>query len=238
MSQVPDLPSAAADPSLPADIAGAPAQWWLRLGHDLRGPIAPMRMAVQMLRGGWVGPSEQEEALRMIDRQIDALLGSIEDVGELLRLHAGTFVFAAQDADLSALLDQVGQRSGLQRWLQERQRQLQVELPSQPVLARHDPQRLGRLLEFLVRRAAIHSAPGASLVLSLWPGEGRVHWRLTGSGPSLAKDPELRLVAGETEDLEECEPQALVVREVARRHDLQFTPLAAGEVGFSMAASA
>ena len=43
----------------PRTIAGIPAEWWLRLAHDLRGPVAPMRMAVQMMRGGWVSAADQ-----------------------------------------------------------------------------------------------------------------------------------------------------------------------------------
>ena len=224
--------------SLPGDapqaIAGIPAEWWLRLAHDLRGPVAPMRMAVQMMRGGWVGPTDQEEALRMIDRQMDALLASIEDVGELMRLNAGAFSFQPQDADLAAVLERVAGRASLERWLQERQKQLLVEPPPGPVRALHDPQRLAALLEFLVRKAAIHAASGDTLVMALQRRDASAHWSIHGSGPTLEADPEVRLLAGQSAALEECEARALVLREVARRHRLVFQPLGGGALGFSM----
>ena len=224
--------------NLPSDapqaIAGVPAEWWLRLAHDLRGPIAPMRMAVQMMRGGWVNATDQEEALRMIDRQMDALLASIEDVGELMRLNAGVFSFQPQDADLGAVLDRVAGRAALERWLQDRQRQLVAESPQRPVRALHDPQRLAALLDFLVRKAAVHAASGNTLVLGLRREGALAHWTLHGSGPTLHEDPELRLLAGESDTLEECEARVLVLREVARRHRLVFEPLRDGSIGFAM----
>jgi signal transduction histidine kinase len=218
-------------------LAGVPADWWLRLGHDLRGPVAPMRMAVQMLRGGWVGPADQEEALRMIDRQIDSLLGSIEDLGELMRLNAGVFAFDAQLADLGAALDRVAGKAALERWLQERQTRLAVEPCEEDLLAPHDPQRLVALLEFLVRKSAQHAGSGRLLVLAARRAGNLVRFSLVGSGPSLAADPEVRLLAGESDALEECEARALVMREIVRRHRLVFEPLADGIVGFAMEAA-
>ena len=222
-------------PDAPHAIAGIPAGWWLRLAHDLRGPVAPMRMAVQMMRGGWVGAGDQEEALRMIDRQMDALLSSIEDVGELMRLNAGVFSFQPQEADLGAVLDRVAGKAALERWLQDRQKRLTVAPAPGPVRAMHDPQRLVALLEFLVRKAAQHAVSGA-LALGLERQGGLAYWSLHGSGPSLCADPEVRLLAGESDAIEECEAKVLVLREVARRHHLVFDPLRDGSVGFSMEA--
>ena len=222
----------------PRSIAGIPADWWLRIAHDLRGPVAPMRMAVQMMRGGWVSAADQEEALRMIDRQIDVLLGGIEDLGELMRLNAGAFGFQPQEADLAAVLDRIAGKAALERWLQDRQVRLVPEPPPGPVRALHDPQRLAALVEYLVRKAAQHATPGQVLVLGL-RGEGtRARWSLHGSGPGLSKDPELRLLAGESDALEECEERCLLMREIARRHVLAFDPLQDGALGLSMEASA
>ena len=218
----------------PNSVAGIPAEWWLRLAHDLRGPIAPMRMAVQMMRGGWVSAGDQEEALRMIDRQMDALLGSIEDLGELMRLNAGAFSFQPQDADLGAVLDRIAGKAALERWLQERQKRLAVEAAPQPLRALHDPQRLAALIEFLVRKSALHAASGQVLVLSLGRQGARAQWTLHGSGPTLGRDPEVRLLTGESDALEECEARALVMREIIRRHGLSFEPVRDGTLAFSM----
>lgn len=221
-------------PAAGSALAGVPAEWWLRLGHDLRGPVAPMRMAVQMLRGGWVGAADQEEALRMIDRQIDTLLGSIEDLGELMRLNAGVFAFDAQVADLCATLDRVAGKAALERWLKDRQARLSVEPCAESLPAVHDAQRLVALLDFLVRKSAQHAGNGRLLVLAVRRDADRARCTLVGSGPTLAADPEMRLLAGEPAAMEECEARALVMREVVVRHRIVFEPLSEGVVAFTM----
>jgi hypothetical protein len=50
----------------PTPEGGLPAGWWRRVRHDLRSAIAPMRMAVQLLRaGGMRLQAEGDGALRL-----------------------------------------------------------------------------------------------------------------------------------------------------------------------------
>jgi signal transduction histidine kinase len=215
---------------------GIPSEWWLRLGHDLRGPVAPMRMAVQMLRGGWVTPTDQEEALQLIDRQMDLLLGSIDDIAELLRIQAGTFACRPVAGDLGALFELLEGQGALKRWLADRQRMLSLSPWPVPVLAMHDPQRLLPVLDFLVRKAAEHSAKGSTIVLSLRAEGGRALWCVSGSGPTLGQDADVRLVTGASEEFGESEARTVLVREIARRHPLAFLPPTAGGLCFSLPA--
>ena len=106
----------------PADLRSQdlPARWWLRLGHDLRAPIAPMRMALQLLRGGQATPREQQNALRILDRQFDQMLEQIDDLSDLARLNAGNFGSNPSPADLNLVLDIVGGKTSLVRRLEEK----------------------------------------------------------------------------------------------------------------------
>lgn len=217
----------------PADI---PSEWWLRLGHDLRGPIAPMRMAVQMLRGGWVTPADQEEALQLIDRQMDVLLGNIDDVAELLRIQAGTFACKPAAGDMGSLFELLEGQSALRRWLDDRRRTLSLSPWPAPVMAMHDPQRLLPVLEFLVRKAAEHASRGGTIVLSLRVEGGRALWCVSGSGPTLAEDADIRLVTGASGEFGECEARTVLVREIARLHALVFHPPAGSGLCFSLPA--
>lgn len=222
-------------PTAPA-AADIPSEWWLRLGHDLRGPVAPMRMAVQMLRGGWVTPADQEDALQLIDRQMDVLLGNIDDVSELLRIQAGTFVCRPVAGDLGSMFELLEGQVALKRWLEDRSRFLSVSPWPAPLLALHDPQRLLPVLEFLVRKAAEHSAPGGTVVLSLRAEGGRALWCVSGSGPTLAQDADVRLVTGASGEFGECEARTVLVREIARLHSLVFLPPAETGLCFALPA--
>jgi hypothetical protein len=158
--------------------------------HDLRSAIAPMRMAVQLLRAGRIDPSEREEALQVLDRQLEALLATVEDVGDLLHAQAGGLVLQPSTQDANLLLDIVCGRGALVRELASRRLTLRCDPCESEAAVAHDPARLATLLEFLLLRMAAHAAPGAELVLGLSQEDG-VSLHLTGAAPTLAQDSEL-----------------------------------------------
>ena len=203
-----------------------PAQWWQRLGHDLRGPIAPMRMAVQLLKSGRVGAAEQEAALQLIDRQIDVLLASIEDLTDLLRLNSGTFALNSAPNDLNLVLDVVSGRASLLRTLGEKQQALRCDPAEEAVIADHDALQVAALLEYLIRKSAEHAAPGALLTLELRKDGGRALLRICGSGRSLGVDPDVRHVTGVAVGLiGEREVKPVLMREIARLNGIEFSPI-------------
>ena len=174
---------------------GLPASWWRRVRHDLRSAIAPMRMATQLLRGGRVDAAERDEALQVLDRQLEQLLATVEDIGDLMQAQFGTLALqpVAQDANL--VLDVVCGRGALVRELRARQVELRCEQCEQELAVPHDPSRVVALLEFLLMRMAAHADPGAVLKLSLHPDcNGALH--LSGANASLARDPELLYLLG------------------------------------------
>lgn len=207
-----------------------PAQWWLRLSHDLRGPVAPMRMAVQMLRTGMIEPAGQSEALRMIDRQIDFLLANIDQFGDLLRINAGTFELHRELADLGDAFELLRGRSALMRELEQSGVTLAAEPCPTPLLAHYDGRRLASVLEFIVLRFARSAARGSILQLALRREQSLATWSIRGDAINLADDVELQWLMGIVQGPPECEAQAVLVREIARMLSLQFRPLATGPV--------
>jgi signal transduction histidine kinase len=206
-----------------------PPGWWSRLGHDLRGPIAPMRMALQLLQSGRVSAAEHTEAVQLIDRQVDHLLASIDDISELLRMQAGGFSLSFTVDDLNLVIDALSGRSSLRRVLDGRGQQLQSCAAADAVVARHDPQRLVLLLEYLIGKAAEHAAPGALLKLQLRQAPDGAEFQLSGAGDGLRADPDLAHVAGL--DMSHCEDRqarSVRMREIARLSQAALVLLADG----------
>lgn len=205
------------------------------MGHDLRGPLAPIRMAAQMLRMGSMDPVEQADTLKLLDRQVDLLLAKIEDMAELLRINAGAFEFNPSSGDLGDCFEFLEGRSTLMRELKHGGVTL-VSVPwASPLLARHDPNRLVTVLEFFVSKLARRAAPGAVLRLSLTRESGTAVWSIDGDAEFLADDAEFQYVLGNSPAVDECEGRALLVRELAVLHGLRFTIVAPGAgVAFSM----
>lgn len=227
----PVLPAAAA-PAF-ASVAGQhvealPVEWWSRLGHDLRSLIAPMRMAVQLLKSGRIAAADQDDALQVIDRQIDMLLASIDDLSDLLRINAGKCIVNPAPSDLNLLLDIVSGRGSLRKSLEARQQSLKCVPVDTPVIANHDPARLAAMLEYLIGKSAEYAAPGSvlTLELELCKQGGRAQLRITGAGPLLAIDPEVRNITGATPIWTEAVAvKSLLMREYARLSAISFLPV-------------
>lgn len=209
-----------------ASPAGIPARWWLRLGHDLRAPIGPMRMAMQFLRGNQGSPEERQDALSLLDRQMDQLLANIDDLSDLARINAGVFAVKPASGDLNLVVDLVDGRKGLARQLEERQLSLRCICTDSAVMADHDPGRLAGLLEFLIAKLARHVVGGSSLSLEAGRSHEseRAELRIRGAGNSFSVDPECAFVAGLSAiPIEDLEARAIVLREVVRLHDIEFS---------------
>ena len=195
---------------------GLPAGWYKRVRHDLRSAIAPMRMAVQLLRSGRVEAAERDEALQVIDRQLEQLLAAVEDVGDLMHAQAGSLSLAAAPQDLNLLPDIVCGRGTLLRELSSRQVALRCEPCAEERLAPHDPLRTSSLLEFLLLRMAAHAQPGSDLLLEVQHDGQGASLRLSGSGPNLGRDAELLYLQGIEAEHGEPGLRAMLMRQVLR----------------------
>ncbi len=215
------IASASQDASL-----GVPATWWARLGHDLRGPVSPMRLAVQVLRSDRCSAVEREEALQLLDRQVDRLLGEIDDVAELMRLRAGTWVLRASHADLNLVLDAVSGRVALTRRLEERGQSLRVSDTGQPVEIEHDAARLGAILEFVLHKSSELSPRGSQLRLCLRDAGPIACLELDGLGAALFDDVEMAWLLGdEGVDPMQVSIRPVLLRVVADRHGIRLRAL-------------
>jgi hypothetical protein len=205
----------------PSQGGGPPAGWWKRVRHDLRSAIAPMRMAVQLLRSGRVDPDEREEALQVLDRQLEALLATVEDVGDLMHAQGGGLVLQSTPQDANLLLDIVCGRGALVRELAARKLTLRCEPCASEAAVPHDPARLAALLEFLLMRMAAHAEPGGELVLGLRQ-DGAVTLHLAGAAATLAQDPELLYLQDIDAGNGEPTLRSLLMREILRAGALEF----------------
>jgi signal transduction histidine kinase len=147
--------------------------------HELRSPLAPIRLQVQrLLRNMQPGkePMPRErvvEALVVIDRQVGHLTRLLEDVLDVTRLRLGRLQLSPKEMDLGALVDEIAetQREPLS------QSGCTLKLERKGVLAgRWDRERLAQVITNLLSNAVKHGGAGV-VELSL---EGRAPWvRLT-----------------------------------------------------------
>jgi len=173
-----------------------PPGWWKRVRHDMRSAISPMRMAVQLLRSGRIEAAEREEALQVLDRQMEQLLAAVDDIGDLLHVQGGTLALVEAPQDLNLLPDIVCGRGALLRELATRNVQLRCETCKSELPVAHDPARLSALIEFVLLRMAAQTPAGSELLLSVMHDDSGPFLRISGAGPNIGKDAELLYLQG------------------------------------------
>jgi K+-sensing histidine kinase KdpD len=203
-----------------------PSGWWTSIGHDLRGSIAPMRLALQLLRKGQLATVDRDSALQMIDQQIDRLLMGIDDLADLLRLNADSFALRLAAEDLNFAMDIVCGQSSLLKTIEEKQQSLRCLPTNSPVIVNHDSSRMVALLEYLIEKSAAHAPAGATLTLELQQDGERAWLRITGAGNSLAADADLAYVIGAASGLPgKPQARAILMREIARLNQVAFAAI-------------
>lgn len=79
------------------------ADWFLRVAHDLRNPLAPLQTATYLLRCGDIGSEEQARMLEVIERQSMRMAAMIDELSDGLRAEYGRLLGPMNEADVGTL---------------------------------------------------------------------------------------------------------------------------------------
>jgi PAS domain S-box-containing protein len=134
------------------------------LAHELRGPLAPIRNGLHILREPNVEGSTIERVKSIMDQQVRNLTRLVDDLLDVSRITRGTIRLQKETIDLATV---VGHAVESVRPLIELGRhELLVSLPQQPVHLEADPTRLEQVLTNLLHNAAKFTEPGGHIRLT------------------------------------------------------------------------
>jgi signal transduction histidine kinase len=145
------------------------------VSHELRTPIAAMRTFNELLREGAADdPAARTEFLESSRQQLERLDWLAQNLLDLSKLDSGLVLLDLRSDDLRACVESAVEQA--QPSAQRRGIALTVDLPAEPLLVRHDAQRMGQVVTNLVGNA-----------LKFTPRGGSVHVRVIphGSGGSI-----------------------------------------------------
>lgn len=143
------------------------SDFYAMVTHDLRNPTAIILMATNMLineRGKFSGPKEQELMMMIEDAGV-RLMRLINDYLDFAKIDAGYLRLDVEHIDLRQVVESSVQLSKLQT--QARQQELNLEIPSEPLLAHADAERLKQVLDNLLSNAIKYTPAGGSITLRL-----------------------------------------------------------------------
>lgn len=139
------------------------------LSHELRNPLAPLCNAVQLIRMTVPATPELEYPLKVIERQVESLRRLMDDLLDLSRINAGKIELRRETVALHEIVHRAVESAGAS--MRERRHQLEVLMPSAPILVQADPARLGQVFVNLINNAVKYT-----------PEEGRIWIKGTTEG--------------------------------------------------------
>lgn len=134
------------------------------LSHELRNPLAPLRIAVELLRRAEEQPEARRQAQSMIERQLGLMVRLIDDLLDISRITRGKLQLRKEWVELAAVV-----RSALEAsrpFIEAQAHELTVTLPTQPVYFNADPIRLAQILVNLLSNAAKYTGKGGHIWLT------------------------------------------------------------------------
>jgi signal transduction histidine kinase len=156
------------------------------LAHELRSPLGAICAAVQILQLDPDNPATREYATRLLGRQTHHMSRLIEGVLNFSRMHHGKVKLEKQRVDLAEVVNLAIEV--VRPLIDQRGHNLEVVLPSAPLILDADPTWLAEALTNLVENAAKYTDPGGQIRLTAGPEGHDIVIRVCDNGIGIEAD--------------------------------------------------
>ena len=156
------------------------------IAHELRNPLAPLRMAATILRDNEPPGGNNELPLRIIDQQIDALVRVVNDLMDSTLLETGKAGIRLEPLDVKEVAACCAE--SVQSDVRKHRLQLTLLMVDGPVIVNGDRVRLQQVLANLVGNAIKYTPPGGSIWLQVTTEGGDAVIRVEDTGIGMDSD--------------------------------------------------
>jgi signal transduction histidine kinase len=150
--------------------------------HDLRTPLASLRLLVEAIDDGVAG-EDRDRYLAEIRTHVAVLSDLIEDLFELSRIEAGDISWTMRQVELGDLIGDTV--AAFRVSAEERGIRLAAELPAERVVAEADAEKVQRVLYNLIQNAIRHTPADGSVTVRAKGGPGGVEVEVADSGEGI-----------------------------------------------------
>jgi two-component system, chemotaxis family, CheB/CheR fusion protein len=137
------------------------------LAHELRNPLAPIRMGIDLLRRD--AKETGVKLLDMMERQIQMLVRLVDDLLDIARIERDHVELRTEPVDLVGVVNQAIEAS--RHNIDSRRHSLSLSLSSEPVHVMADPVRLEQVVWNLLSNAAKYTDAGQIAVVAERSGD-------------------------------------------------------------------
>ena len=144
-------------------IEDARRQMVAAVSHDLRTPLASLRLLVEAVDDGVATGETRERYLREMSTHVEALTTLIDDLFELSRIEAGEISWTMERIELGRLIGETV--AAMRAPAEARGVALSTDLPVTEVPARANPEKVQRVLLNLIQNAIRHTPADGSVTV-------------------------------------------------------------------------
>jgi signal transduction histidine kinase len=166
------------------EIEAARRQLVAAASHDLRTPLASLRLLVESIDDGVVTGETRDRYLREIRTHVAVLSGLVDDLFELSRIEAGDISWTMRRVELGELIGDTV--AALRVSAQERGISLAADLPAGDVVAEADAEKVQRVLFNLIQNAIRHTPADGSVTVRARPSGSGVEVEVADNGEGIS----------------------------------------------------
>ncbi len=156
------------------------------LAHELRNPLAPIRMASALLTRPDLPPERISWAAGVISRQSQTMNLLLDELLDLSRVKSGSIAMKPEPVELAALIDSAVET--VAPLLEAKGHDLAVRLPAVPVRLKVDRLRTAQVFVNLLANAAKYTDPGGRLEIEATVRDGQACVHIIDNGVGLAAE--------------------------------------------------
>lgn len=135
------------------------------LAHELRGPLAPLRNAVEILKRAGDDEHIRLQVQATMERQLGQVVRLVADLLDVSRIARGQLELRRESVDLRRIVQQAIE--ACRPFVDSARHRLEVSVPSDPPHVDADPARLTQVLTNLLHNACKYTDPGGRIELTL-----------------------------------------------------------------------
>ncbi len=154
--------------------------------HDLRTPLASLRLLVDAVDDGVATGADRERYLGEIRTHVAVLSDLVDDLFELSRIEAGEIAWTMRRVELGALIGETV--AAMRAPAEQRGVRIAADVPSGEVIASADAEKVQRVLFNLIQNAIRHTPADGSVVVKARPHGGEVEVEVADTGAGIPAD--------------------------------------------------
>ncbi|HEY7476245.1 MAG TPA: response regulator [Vicinamibacterales bacterium] len=150
------------------------------LAHELRNPLAAIRLAAQLVVFPEIPPAQLAKSAAVIHRQVEHLVRLIDDLVDVSRITRGLISLRSEPTEISAVVAQAIESS--RPLIDTKHHVLTVSVPEEALKVNGDAARLSQVLANILNNAAKFTDPGGRIDLAVTRVDHDVVIKVTDTG--------------------------------------------------------